>query len=158
MRLFFVIFDLDFFELSPSSTSSTGSDNDASGSTYSTWLRISCTTASSSRPFTLVLLLGSFSLSGSSSSSLNSPGILRSLEPGGDSRRRYLESLMIIDGSKPASSAVAAKVAANSMSLPKDEELFPPAAPLGGDFRLWSETVSSRALDWSASLPCSGAD
>ena len=157
MRLFFVIFDLDFFELSLSSTSSTGSDNDASGSTYSTWLRISCTTASSSRPFTLVLLR-SFSLSGSSSSSLNSPGILRSLEPGGDSRRRYLESLMTIDGSKPASSAVAAKVAANSTSLPKDEELFPPAAASGGDFRLWGGTVSSRALDWSASLPCSGAD
>ena len=136
MRLSFVMFDLDFLELSASSTSSTGSDNDASGSTYSTWLRISCTTAASSRPCALALFFGSFSLSGSSSSSLNSPGILRSLEPGGDSRRRYLGSLMTIDGSKPASSAVAANVAANSMSLPNDEELFPLTAPLGGDCRL----------------------
>ena len=65
---------------------------------------------------------------------------------------------MTIEGSKPASSAVAAKVAANSMSLPKDEELFPVASPLGGDCRLCGETVSSRALDRSISLRCSGAD
>ena len=54
---------------------------------------------------------------------------------------------MTIEGSKPASSAVAAKVAANSMSLPKNEELFPLAAPLGGDWRLGGETISSRAPD-----------
>ena len=65
---------------------------------------------------------------------------------------------MTIEGSKPASSAVAAKVAANSMSLPKDEELSLLAAPLVRVCRLWGETVSFRALESSVSLPCSVAD
>ena len=118
-----------FFMLSQSSSKfSDGTRLGDRDSDSSTWLIMSCTMAFSSRPprpspsfrprrlVAFSFLFRSFLFSCRSFSSSNPPGMPRSLDPGGESRRRYVGLLMTIEGSKPASSAVAANVAANSAS------------------------------------------